>query len=466
MKVLIWRRGSVAGVLIFTVLSLTLFLPARASSVSDPDPIFTKARQNFETQLSLRDKGSPNILFHVLSGTPSSISHMMEQEVIVADQFWSFVRPINHPVEVYLADDSHINDLISAYEPTLTSQGDAGGWLQDIASRIQKTDNGLFGGGAPAYDRNNHANFMLHVGIPAPVGLGFWTQTPSHEYTHTIQRYLLGSDFGPLYEWEIEGQANYIGANFAGRNNKTAFQSYWAQMLNSIPSPKNGGTWTNSEIQLWFKNAANTRAWTPTGELSQVNYILGAIAQEYLVAKYKLTGVEHYYANLAAVINACGDGDLPTHPQCDSLRHQIFFKNFHITQEDFYKSVAELTVTEFKWASKAMKVLSPDIRKYQQTPWSNLHLSVNPDPNIKVNVYAPSFTSLTKSTSGDNSANNISNNNNVNLLPENQTDPYPPNIPAPNRSCPGNDGAHATLYGGSMTCTNGIWKLDPGQTIG
>ena len=447
-------------------ISIDLTTPAFAATVSDPDQVFTRARINFESQLSLRDKGSPNIVFHVLPGTPSSIANMMEQEVIIADQFWSFVRPINHPVEVYLADDSHINDLIAAYEPTLTPQGDAGGWLQDIANRIKKTDNGLFGGGSPAYDRNNHANFMLHVGVPPPDGLGFWTQTPSHEYTHTIQRYLLGSDFAPLYEWEIEGQANYIGANFAGRNNNIAFQSYWAQMLNSIPQPKRGATWTSAAIQSWFKSSANTRAWVSSGEVSQVNYILGAVAQEYLVAKYKLTGIEKYYADLAGVINVCGNGDLPTHPQCDAARHDVFLKNFHITQENFYTAVAAVVVTELKWAASAAKVLSVDTRTYQPIPWANLHLTVNPDPNAQVPIYAPSFIALTRTASGDTASSTISGNSDVGGLPQPQTDPYPPNIPAPNRSCPGNEGAQATLYGGSMTCTNGIWRLDPGQTIG
>ena len=449
MKAFRVRIRTVLFTSLLLLFSLNLALPASASTVQDPDPVFTQARINFQSQLSLRDKASPNIFFHVSQGTPSAIANMMEQEVIIADQFWSFVRPINHPVQVYLADDSRINDLIAAYEPTLTPQGDAGGWLQNIASRITKTDNGLFGGGSPAYNRDNQANFMLHVGVPPPDGSGFWTQTPSHEYTHTIQRYLLGSNFAPLYTWEIEGQADYIGANFAARNSNTAFQSYWAQMLTSIPAPANGGTWSEAAIQSWFAKAADTRANVSTEEVSQVNYILGAIAQEYLVAKYKLTGVESYYANLASVINVCGNGDLPSHPQCDAMRHQVFFNSFHMTQETFYKAVARLAVTEFKWAAKTVNSLSHDLRTYQPTPWSNLHLTVNPDANANVPVYAPSFTTLAKVAIG-----------------RPLSDPYPPNIPAPNRTCPGNDGAHATLYGGSMTCTNGIWTLDPGQKIG
>jgi len=434
-------------------LAVSCALPASASTVADPDPIFTQARINFQFQLNHRDTGAPNIFFHVSSGTPASVVNMMEQEVIITDQFWSFVRPINHPVEVYLADDSRIADLIAAYEPTLTPQGDAGGWLQDIANRIKKTDGGLFGGGSPAYDRNNHANFMLHVGTPSPDGSGFWTQTPSHEYTHTIQRYLLGSDFGPLYTWEVEGQADYIGANFAGRNSNTAFQSYWAQMLTSIPAPKNGGVWTSIAVESWFKGAANTQARNLGGEVSQINYILGAIAQKYLVAKYKLTGVEHYYADLAGAINACGDGDLATHPQCDGLRHQIFTKNFHMTLESFYKAAANLAASEIKWALKTSLTLSPDLRSYQLTPWSNLHLTVNPDPTVDVPVYAPSYTAL----------NALSQQNPNGSASES---PYPPNTPAPNRTCPNNEGGHATLYGGAMTCTNGIWVLDPGQSIG
>ncbi|MEI6216422.1 MAG: hypothetical protein WCP64_04025 [Actinomycetes bacterium] len=46
-----------------------------------------------------------------------------------------------------------------------------------------------------------------------------------------------------------------------------------------------------------------------------------------------------------------------------------------------------------------------------------------------------------------------------------QGDDYPPDRPAPNRSCPTN-GSTAELYGGALTCTNGIWVLNPGQVIG
>ena len=44
-------------------------------------------------------------------------------------------------------------------------------------------------------------------------------------------------------------------------------------------------------------------------------------------------------------------------------------------------------------------------------------------------------------------------------------DGYPENIPAPNRSCPSN-GDKAMLYGGSLTCINNKWILDPGSVIG
>ena len=45
-----------------------------------------------------------------------------------------------------------------------------------------------------------------------------------------------------------------------------------------------------------------------------------------------------------------------------------------------------------------------------------------------------------------------------------EADGYPPNTPAPDRSCP-NEGAKAELYGGKLTCVTGKWKLDPGSTI-
>ena len=44
-------------------------------------------------------------------------------------------------------------------------------------------------------------------------------------------------------------------------------------------------------------------------------------------------------------------------------------------------------------------------------------------------------------------------------------DGYPLGIPAPGRTCPFSEGSKATLYGGNLTCINGIWILDSGSTI-
>lgn len=41
---------------------------------------------------------------------------------------------------------------------------------------------------------------------------------------------------------------------------------------------------------------------------------------------------------------------------------------------------------------------------------------------------------------------------------------FPPNTPAPGRSCP-NEGGKTVVFGGSITCTHGTWMVDPGQTF-
>jgi hypothetical protein len=455
-----YYRSALALILAFMgVLSLAPSGHA-AITVKDPDVTFTQARKNFLLQYSLRDKGAPNIIYHVTPRTPAETVNMMEQEVIIADQFWSFVRPINHPVELYMTDDSHIDGLISVYQPTLTAQGAMGGWLESIKSTIDTHDPNLFGGGSPAYDKNNHANFMLHVGVPSPDGLAAWTQTPSHEYTHTIQRYLLGSDFAPMYVWQYEGQADYIGTNLATRNSNIAFQSAWAQLLNSIPAPEAAGIWTKSKIEKYFLSVADTRKVTKIGDSSQYDYILGAIAQEYLVGHFKYPVVEKYYADLAGAIDGCGDGDLPTHPLCDGLRHAIFEKNFGMTLENFYKNVATTGAAEFLWAAKSGAILSHDIRTYQPSPWLSIHLTVKPDPNVQVPIYAESAVAAMGMNNNGSNSGLIGNQ----AMPQ-KMDPYPADVPAPDRSCPQVEGAKAKLWNASLTCINGFWKLDPGEVL-
>jgi len=402
-------------------------------SIPNPDSIFIKAYQNFLTQFKEKSKTPPNITFHISPGINPKLLNMMEQEVIAADQFWSFVRDTNRPVEVYLADDTHIDDLISNYEPTLTSQGKAGGWLEDIANRIKTVDPGLFGGGSPAYDVNNHANFMLHSGNDSQYGLGLWTQTPAHEYTHTVQRYLLGNNFSPLYDWEIEGQADYIGASFAGRNSLAAFKATWANLMNTIPNPPTGGTWDANKIANWLKSDAINTIGPRTGAASEIAYVLGSIAEEYLFANYGFQKVMNYYGDLAASIPHCMNFDASHFQECDNSRQEIFQKDFNLSLENFYQKIGNLGQIELQWGAKYKKFGTTSLLLLEKTPWAT-NLKTQPKPDPLSQPFAPSYYTLTAILNPlPNNDNGNTNNQNTNSDNQNsnQNNPAIPGNPLP-----------------------------------
>ena len=114
--------------------------------------------------------------------------------------------------------------------------------------------------------------------------------------------------------------------------------------------------------------------------------------------------------------------------------------------------MAKYIVQEIQWSKITVTELPSDLLKIAPAPWANTPIQEPYVAPKNLGPIAPYGNPLP--TSGNNSSSG------------NQTvDPYPPNVPAPNRTCPQSEGNKSSLYGASMTCVKGIWTLDPGQTI-
>jgi hypothetical protein len=416
-----------------------------------------EARKDFLKQFGKSTKRSANLSYKIDPKFNSGLKHEVMVDTQVSAYFWADIRPIDQKVKIYIAPTNNMQFIYKNMWPTLDANGRFGNWLQVKMDRA-KTEKGFFGGGAPAYDKEGNPVFMMFAPNNMSQGNGLWTSVTSHEFTHLVQRYIMHGNFAPIYGWMLEGQADYIGANIATRNSNTAFASYWAQLIQFVGKNSEHPEmlkWNAAQFVNWFKQREVTKAVTEDykGDIPTEDYIFGAIALQYLYGTYGFDAVTDLYQNMARIALAhCPSADSTVNPSCTSARHEAFEKAFGISLETFYPRVAAYIVQEIKWSKVTVTKLPSDLLKIAPAPWAKT-------PIQKPYVAPPGLGPIAQYGNPLPSSGNNYNSGNS------QSDPYPPNVPAPNRTCPQSEGNKSTLYGASMTCVKGIWTLDPGQKI-
>ncbi|NBO08428.1 MAG: hypothetical protein EBV30_03590 [Actinobacteria bacterium] len=417
------------------------------------------ARGEFLLQLKNASTRTPNLEYHIDPTIDPALLTGIKVDTALSADFWASLRPIDQKVVVYIASTENFKFLVDEITPNSTPEGLFGDWLGHKYLQAQMEPHGFFGGGAPAFDKNDNPVFMVYAPNGQGLGNGFWTQTTSHEFVHVTQRYLMGGNMSPMLGWVIEGQADYIGANFATRNSTEAFASYWIQLIYSLArpdaSPKILG-WNQKQFIDWFKSKETTLAPEKAGDIPVENYVVGAIASQYLYGTYGYKKVNTYYDKLGKIMPDCGDGDSTTHVKCNPSRQKAFKEAFGVSMAEFYPKVAAHIVTEIAWAKKNSSTYQSDLLKIAPSPWSNAKPQppyVAPANLGPISKYGNPTLEGRAGASGSSQF----------------VDPYPPNIAAPGRSClTPND--KAILYGATMTCvgttTAAKWTLDPGQVVG
>jgi hypothetical protein len=213
--------------------------------------------------------------------------------------------------------------------------------------------------------------------------------------------------------------------------------------------------WNEDQFVNWFEQREVTKAVSADykGDIPTEDYVFGALALQYLYGTYGFDAVTELYQNMARIaLASCPSADSTINPSCTSARHEAFEKAFGISLDIFYPRVAEYIVQEIQWSKITVAKLPADLLQIAPAPWAETLIQepyVTPPGLGPIAQYGnplPTF------SSNSNSANP-------------KLDQYPPDVPAPNRTCPQSEGNKSTLYGASMTCVNGNWTLDPGQTI-
>jgi hypothetical protein len=426
--------------------------------------IAVNARKDFLLQIKNAPNRTPNLEFHIDPTMNPNLLLGIKVDTALSANFWSSLRTIDQKVLVYVAPTENFQFFIDELKPTLTPQGLFGDWLGLKLAQAKEHPHGFYGGGAPAFDKNDNPVFIVYAPNEQDLGSGFWTQSTSHEFVHVIQRYLMGGNMSPMLGWVIEGQADYIGANFGTRNSTEAFASYWAQLIGTIPENSKFPeiiNWNKQQFINWFKEKEITLDPQKAGDIPVENYVLGAMASQYLYGTYGYKKVNAYYNNLSQVVPDCQNGDSTIHLQCNPSRQKAFKDAFGISMADFYPKVSAFIVSEIAWSKIAATQYPKDLLKIAPSPWvgSKMPGTYVAPPNLgPISKYAHPEESYSPKGSQSNGGSG-----------NQMVDPYPPNIAAPGRSCPDINSV-ATLYGASMTCVGvgaaGVWTLDPGQVVG
>ena len=421
------------------------------------NPTAVAARKDFLAQLSKSSKRSANLEYRIDPLFNLGLKHEVMVDTQVSAGFWAHIRPVDQKVKVYIAPTNNMQYIYKYMWPTLDENGRFGNWLQVKMARAKK-EKGFFGGGAPAFDKDGNPVFMMFAPNNMSQGNALWTLVTSHEFTHLIQRYIMHGNFAPIYGWMLEGQADYIGANIATRNSDTAFASEWAQLIQFVGKNSSNPEmlkWNAAKFVNWFKQREITKAVNADykGDIPTEDYVFGALALQYLYGTYGFDAVTELYQNMARIaLASCPSAESISQPDCTPARHLAFEKAFGISLETFYPRVAAYIVQEINWSKITVTKLPSDLLKIAPAPWAKT-------PIQKPYVAPPGLGPIAQYGNPLPTFNNNSNSANPKL------DPYPPNVPAPNRSCPQSEGNKSTLYGASMTCLKGIWTLDPGQKI-
>jgi hypothetical protein len=425
------------------------------------NPTAVSAREDLLGQLSKSSTRSANLEYHTDPLFDPGLTHEVMVDTQLSAGFWAHIRPVDQKVKVYIAPTNDMNYLLEEMWPTLDENGKFGNWLPSKIARA-KVDKGFFGGGAPAFDITRNPVFMIYAPNDMSEGNGFWTQVTSHEFTHLVQRYVMHGNFAPLYGWMVEGQADYIGANIATRNSNTAFASYWAQLIQSVA--KNSShpemlKWTPAQFVTWFKQQEVTQ--TPsaeyTGDIPQETYVFGALAFQYLYGTYGFDSVTELYQNMATMgLASCPSADSESQPECTPARHRAFKNAFGISLDMFYEKVSSFIVQEIAWSEITVSKLPKDLLKIAPAPWAETPIQkpyIAPPGLGPIAEYGNPLPVTSQEARGTNTPSR-----------KPKQDPYPPNVPAPNRTCPQSEGKQTSINGLSLTCVKGVWTLDPYQT--
>ncbi len=362
-KKLIWNKG--------VPVAAPKPTPSAQSALhpSDLSPLTLAAYKDFlKTYQSRLTNEVPNIEFIIEPNMNKVLEKQVVDNINVAAKYFAKERPINIPLKIWVAMSAQFKWIYDNVSSALPVQLLDGGWLDAKLERSTADPDGFMGGGAPGNDKSGTAVLFFNGTSRAYWGDAFWAQVPAHEYTHVVQRYELGNSMAPMLCWVREGNANYYGFLLAGRNSQAMYRNFWLQALSRIPTfgeepdfeSKPASYWADFFVKNEMQKGSQCDPW--------INYILGAMAFQYLGGTYGNDAIQSFYLGLKdSWIGVCADPISSEGFTCPAWKI-VFKKSFGITPEEAYPKFGQYIADEIKWA-KGKTVL-----------WGNAASAIAPVP--------------------------------------------------------------------------------------
>jgi hypothetical protein len=348
-KKLVWSKG--VAVIKPTPSATPTSTVKELSYETELSPTHLAAYQEFtKTYKSRMTTEVPNIEFIVDPKMDKVLLQQVVDNINVAAKFFAQERPLNVPLKIWIAMTTEFQWIYDNMTEVLPAQLLEGGWLEMKLARSKAEPDGFMGGGAAGDTKDGVATLFFNGSEKANWGDAFWSQVPAHEFTHVVQRYELGNSMGPMLCWVREGNANYYGWLIAGRNSQAAYRNFWLQALSRIPAmaevpdyqAKSADYWTEFFVQGEFKKPSECDPW--------INYIVGAMAFQYLGGTYGNDSIQSFYLGLkdgwkGVCPYPISSGGIP----CESWKI-VFKKSFGVTPDELYPKFGQYVADEIKWA--------------------------------------------------------------------------------------------------------------------
>ena len=340
---------------LFFALSLLLVAnPADARPVSSNfgSSVSEQAYADFLAFTKGGSKATANVTFIVDPQLQSKYTSQIKRDTLASVRMWSNDRAPSIKMDVYAAPTQHFQFIYDYMKQVIPPAQLSSGWLDEKLRRSKTESSGFYGGGAPGNSINGDDVFMAYVPNKYPINDAHWSSLVSHEYVHVVQRSLFHGSMAPMQCWVREGQANYIGWSYSGRSSISSFASAWKAQISDL---EQAHIYTKTQKfsrvywQQWFlKNEFQdvTKDCEPTD-----NYVVGALAFQYLYGTYGHAKVESFLRNLRDAVQPCGDGGPTFITSCIAARNAAFTSAFGVSLHSAYPKFAQHIVSELRWAA-------------------------------------------------------------------------------------------------------------------
>ena len=339
------------------LIALTLVLVAHPASARQTannlaSPNSDRARVDFLAFAEGGSKTTANVAFTVDPQMPSVYANQIKRDTLASVRMWSNERAPSIKMDVYAAPTQHFQFIYDYMKQVMPPAQLANGWLDEKLRRSKAESSGFYGGGAPGNSIIGDDVFMVYVPNKYPVNDAHWNSLVSHEYVHVVQRSLFHGSMAPMQCWVREGQANYIGWNYSGRASITSFAMAWKAQIRDL-----------EQAHLYTKSQKLSKVywqqWFLKNEFQDVskdcepvdNYVVGALAFQYLYGTYGHAKVESFLHNLRDAVQPCGDGGPNFISACITARSTAFSSAFGVSLHDAYPKFAQHIVSELRWAT-------------------------------------------------------------------------------------------------------------------